>query len=270
MPQTGFEMVGFPAFWNQVHDKYPLAFAAIHRLHSTQAHIFVKPLDEPLHYVIRHISKVAVNSLGALTIVVLNGYGHDGIKIARSMFEADVTVQYLAKHPDKLDDYLDFHHITTKKTFDYLDKNTPEIVKALPASRRTEIEQEFARVVARFTTKRGVRSSWSDKSVAQMAAEVGLAEQYETFYSWACAIHHANVSGLSTQTDDSGDVEVAPSLGWVDLALISGHRAALSLLTTFNSVAALGMDKQLEDAHQDFEKAWTGTSSGVETRDPRP
>ena len=270
MSETGLEMVGFPAFWNQVHDRYPLAFGAIHRLHSIQADLFAKPLEEPLYYVIRHISKVAFNSLGALTIVVLNGYGHDGMKIARSMFEADVTVQYLAKHPHKLDDYLDFHHITTKKNLDYLDKYAPEVVKALPATRRTEIDQDYNNVLPRFTTKRGIRNSWSDKSVALMAAEVGLAELYPTFYSWASAIHHANISGLSTQTDDSGDVEVAPSLGWVDLALISGHRAALSLLTTFNNVAALGMDNQLEDARQDFQRAWTGTSSVVETRNPLP
>jgi hypothetical protein len=186
------------------------------------------------------------------------------------MFEADVTVRYLVKHPDKLDDYLDFDHVTTKKTLDYLDKNAPETVKDLPATRRTEIQQEFARVVPRFTTKRGVRGSWSDKSIAKMAANVGLEEEYETFYSWASAIHHVNVSALSTQTDGSGDVEVAPSLGWVDVALISGHRTALSLLTTFNKVAALGMDKQLEDAHRDFEKAWSGTFSGVETRDLLP
>ncbi len=64
------EKVGFPEFWESVPDQYPEAFNAIHDLMPLQKAIFLKPIREPLHKAIRHLSKITVNSLGALTTLL--------------------------------------------------------------------------------------------------------------------------------------------------------------------------------------------------------
>src|SRR5439155_8972602 len=91
--------VGYPEFWQQVHDRFPAAFKSIHDIIPLQQALFLRPISEPLHKVIRHLSKMTVNSIGALTTLVLNGYGNDAMKIARGMFETAVNVCYLQMHP---------------------------------------------------------------------------------------------------------------------------------------------------------------------------
>lgn len=257
MSSPKVKMVGLPEFWQTAHDLHPEAFQAVHRIIPLQQAILEKPLEEPFHIVVRHIAKVTINSLGALTTLLLNGYGHDGMKIARSIFEAAVTVRYLAKHPSKFQDYLDYIHIRRKKALDYIDQNVPELAKKVSPEDRKEIAESYHRIFPQFKTKRGgVRNSWSDKPLSQMAAEVGMGEQYQTFYSWASSLHHADVSGLASQTHVSGDVDIAPSKQWIGEALLMGHQGALLVLGTLNDVAKLGMEAKMQAAIDEFSEIW--------------
>jgi len=43
--------------------------------------IFERPLKGPLHKVIRHLAKMAGNSLSALTTLLMNGYSHGAMKM---------------------------------------------------------------------------------------------------------------------------------------------------------------------------------------------
>src|SRR5262249_28760641 len=154
--------------------------------------------SEPLHKVVRAIAKSTVNSLGALTTLLLNGYGNDAMKVARGMFENSVIVLFLVRHPESLDDYFDYYYVKTKKQLDYLDNYDPELVKNLPAARRTEIESDYQRVKPKFTDSRGkLRGSWIKASIRDMATEVGLEEHYLTFYSWAASMHHMDIRGVT-------------------------------------------------------------------------
>lgn len=79
-------VAGFPDFWQRAHDRFPLFFKAAGDLAPLQNEIFRKPVSEPLHKVLRHIAKIVSNSMGAVIVLVLNEYGNDAIKVARSMF----------------------------------------------------------------------------------------------------------------------------------------------------------------------------------------
>ena len=81
-------VAGFPEFWPRVHDKFPLFFKAAQELEPIQNRIFQKQVSEPLHKILRHISKTVSNSLGALIVLVLNGYGNDAMRVARTMAAA--------------------------------------------------------------------------------------------------------------------------------------------------------------------------------------
>src|SRR6266542_4202766 len=133
------EQVGFPDFWQKAHEVRPQAFKAISELMRLQQKLFLQPLSEPLHKVIRHIAKITINSMGALTTLLMNGYGNDGMKIARSMYEAAVTVRYLRNNPTRLANYLDYQYVLVKRQLDYLDSNYPDLAKNLPPDRRLEI-----------------------------------------------------------------------------------------------------------------------------------
>ena len=51
-------------------------------------------------------------------------------------------------------------------------------------------------------------------------------------------------------------LDPAPSWQWLDTALMMAHGSALLVLTVYNEVAKLGMDQEIEAAHNSFTKAW--------------
>ena len=96
MDSDGAEMmVGFPEFWQQAYDVKPAAFQAIKELEPIQVDLLEKYVCDPLHKVTLRLAKITYQSLGALTVLLLNGHGGEGMMVARSMFEASVTIKYL-------------------------------------------------------------------------------------------------------------------------------------------------------------------------------
>ena len=75
-------------------------------------------------------------------------------------------------------------------------------------------------------------------------------------YRWASAMQHVDVRGLSTQVDASGDIDIAPSLEWIDGALFTGHESALIVLDMLNDAASLGFEQDVKAAVDAFVDAW--------------
>ena len=257
MDSDDIEMVvGFPEFWQQAHDVNSAAFQAIKELRPLKAELFSKPVAEPLHKVTRMIAKITYNSLGALTTLLLNGYGSDGMKIARSMYEAAITTAYLKKHPCQVEDFLDYHHILNKRNLEYLIENSQD-ANNISGTRRDEIDAEYQRVLPRFQYKGGrPRTSWCRKSIYGMADEVGEKYLYHTFYKTASGLHHGDVRSLTTQNEQTLDVNMAPSLSWISEAFVMGHFTVVLTLTNYNQIAGHGMNEQMDRAGEAFERAW--------------
>src|SRR5438093_5111341 len=56
-------MVGFPQFWQTAYDLRPAAFEANHALDKVQMPLLRKPVRNPLQAVIRHMTRINLNSL---------------------------------------------------------------------------------------------------------------------------------------------------------------------------------------------------------------
>jgi hypothetical protein len=180
-----------------------------------------KPANAKLAKVEHFIAGIVANSLGALTTLVLNGYGHDAMRIAREMYEASVNAAYLIRHPDTVEDYLDFAWVTQQKRLDYLREHLPSSLARISIESAKEIEARFLAVRGRFSDRRGrLRNSWTPKSLRDRANDVGLGDLYRTFYEHASGIHHADICGLTSQaTKGEFSVDLAPSL-----TLMEGNR----------------------------------------------
>ena len=131
-------VVGFPKFWQTAFNLKPAAFEEVRRIGDIQNEIFTKAPKNQLERVLRHLAKNAMNTLGATLTLCLNGYGHDAMKLARNTYEAHLNAAYLEKHPDEIDDYIDFYHVLIKDQLDNLDQSNPALTKELPADRREE------------------------------------------------------------------------------------------------------------------------------------
>ena len=109
------DQMTFEQFRPYIQQKYAAVFAAGFALPSQVNPVLDVPVGEPLHKVVRFMAKIVANDFGGLLILALYGYGLSGAKVARSMFEASVNAAYLAKHPECVDDYIDFHVVVEKE-----------------------------------------------------------------------------------------------------------------------------------------------------------
>ena len=168
----------------------------------------------------------ATNSYGELLTLVLNGYGMDAIKIARSIYETELNIIWLKNHPEDALDFLDYNLIQQKQLYDEMDEDQR---KAVPKERYDEMMANYKRVLPRFTSRRDKtrpRNEWCRVSIydrakeaeqqwkEQMAAD-GVRDNgnslYRTFYRRASSMHHMDIDGVFASMDEDMNALMAPS-----------------------------------------------------------
>jgi hypothetical protein len=251
--------VGYPDFWPIVLEKYKNFFLATQNLGPVIDDLFSVAHTEPFHKVARHLAKMIANSVGAVLLLGMNGYGIDAIKVARTMFESAVTLAYLKKHPDKFADYLDFHFIIGMKRHRYMEKHAPQHLKLVTPEAIDSIKNGYARVVSRFTVNGRVRDRWSERYFSQLCADVGLESHYLSFYALASNITHANISGVMAQADPEPgvlDVGLAPSEQFLKEAFITAHGMFVLAVSEYIALARPEKQAVVDKIQSDFDAAW--------------
>lgn len=249
----------FAEFASKIHETYEPVLQDCMNLVLIGNELFRRPLDGPLHKVMRFIARIVVNSNGAVLTLVVRGYGNDAMKLARSMFEGAVTSAYLRLHPDLVNDYLDYDSIRRWRLYEAMVSDSPEYLRRVPQETVDAMRTEHEQISPRFRGKNGrLADSWrKGASLYSMAKEVDLAQFYVAFYGTASGIHHMDGSGLRAQASrDVFDVEVAPSDRYVHVALAMSHNLTWRVLYDFNQEAHLGMDTELQGAKDSQIKAW--------------
>lgn len=251
--------VGYPDFWPVVLEKHKKCFAVTQTLGPTIDDLFSVAHTEPLHKVCRHLAKMVANSLGAVFLLGMNGYGIDAIKIARTMFESAVTLAYLRKHSDEFDDYFDFHFIVAMNRHWYMEKHAPQHLKRVTPEAIAAIHQGYARVVSRFAVNGRVRGRWSKRPFSQLCADLGLEAHYLSFYALASNITHANISGVMSQADPEPgvlDVDLAPSPQFLEMAFTTAHSMFVLAVSEYVALARPEKQAVADKIESDFVTAW--------------
>ena len=247
-------LTGFPDFWDTAVDRFPNFFAAAKKVGPLSNEVFSVPVTEWLHMLTRNLAKSVVNSFGSLLILCMNGYGFDALKISRSMFEAAVTVAYLRRHPDQMNDFIDYDWVKKKRFVDEMEKYSPEQAR-LHAHEKPLVLRNYNAVVGRFKTKKnGVRGRWSKDPLAKMAAEIGRSSMYFSVYGPGSSAQHVDIRGLMMQFEGSrdpgiADIVTAPHLQWIQPALAGAHLSVVLAVTDYMKVAGIDrpdVEKALE------------------------
>ncbi|MDA2927710.1 DUF5677 domain-containing protein, partial [Acidobacteria bacterium AH-259-G07] len=252
--------VSFPDFRNLMLGQFSMLLQPLFDFLKIQKSVLDRPVTTPLPQVVRMLNKTITNSLGAVTLLAVNGYGNDALKIARSVFEGLVTIKYLRKNPDMIDDFVDFDWIRQKRLLDHFKETDPTLLDRMGAAKIREIEENFERVAVCFTNSKGkIRWRWCKASLKQMAKDVGMSQSYPSFYASVSSIQHLDAGGLSLQLGERIgyvlDIEIAPSEKWVKSALEAGYIYASAAAMDYNEIASLGFDKMLE---KNIKKFMTG------------
>ena len=188
MEDTGCQItVGFPEMWTPVYGKYKLFFDCLLKLAPTTTEMIKTPVQGPLLQVIGRMAAAAANTHGALLTLVLNGYGHDAVKLARSLFEIELNILRLKAHPEELEDFLGYHSIRQKQIYDMF---SDEQQKRVPQDRYDRMISDYNSVFERFIGARDKthpRNEWCRVSRYERAKEAGsqYLDLYKMFYRQA-------------------------------------------------------------------------------------
>jgi Family of unknown function (DUF5677) len=251
---------GFPDFIPVIVQKHEKFFAVTQDIGPLMDDLFSQLHSEPFHTAARHLAKMVANSMNAVLLLGANGFGTDSLKVARSMFEAAVTLKYLHKHPEEFDDYFDFHFIVAKKRQEYIEKYSPDFVDRVPVETVASNKAGYEEVKSRYTDKTGrVRYRWSRKDFAAICADVGLAQHYLSFYDFASHIMHGNINGVFAQADrEPGvmDLELAPSQTHVRMALQAAHGYFMLAVSEYVAIARPEKQAIVERIAEDYGAVW--------------
>ena len=244
-------------FQERVRKEYAELLSATADLTGIAARLLPTPPDDSLQQTIRYFAASMTNSNIGLALLCMNGHGADAVKLARGMFESQIALKYLIQNPAELRDFLEFDAVARWRRLQFYKSQHPALYASFPEAKKSEVDREFVRVQRRFVGKGGkMRDRWCRYPIAEMAKRVGLAEMYELFYRYASALHHLDPMGLGMLIDgESLDVQPAPSMAHIGIALGIGNLILLDALRDYSKVRQIDNENAFKQVEQRLAKA---------------
>jgi hypothetical protein len=98
--------------------------------------------EKPADAVVFGLGRIAVEDFLELLLLAGNGYGYGALKLLRSCYELTVTCGYLAKNPDQVTAFLDFHHVSERRALNHFRNLGVDPSTFLPAPSIEQIESD--------------------------------------------------------------------------------------------------------------------------------
>jgi hypothetical protein len=86
--------------------------------------------------------RLVVEDFMEILLLCGNGYGIGAQKILRGMYERAVTSRYLVDHPDEVQNFLDFHKVTSHKILRAIEQSVPHTIFTPKHAAQIKIEYE--------------------------------------------------------------------------------------------------------------------------------
>lgn len=214
-------------------------------------------VDEPKTALASFSLGKAYKTHDAIMILCAEGYGEDAAILVRSMFELLITLLYILKDPtdERVYRYYSYDWVIRKKMFDYA-KTKPDLVKEMedrvanPKVGDTNVE-EVMKIAKEVQEKyKYNRTGWSDKTIYDMAVDVGRVDNYKTIYALQSQIAHTAVRVMNDYVKESGsglNIMVGPGLNWIENDLVALFDFYYSIIGECDKLFQFGFDKRLDD-----------------------
>ena len=214
-------------------EKYKVLFSFNDDLRSLSESVF----DEKFYYktvkqaFLAYSFGKAYKTHASILILCDKGNGQDAAILTRSLFELAVTTLYILddKSDYRVQRWFDFDWIIRDRMYRYA-KSKKYLAEAI-IKREEELQkgentvEEIAQQAVKMQKKYkyDLRKGWSDKTIKQMAEEVGLLDVYKTFYSLQSNLHHSAVRTVNDYfklEKDGIRADTGPSKSWVTESLV--------------------------------------------------
>jgi hypothetical protein len=270
------EMMGFGSQeeWERFNNRFPVFVQKYAALESVRDRVFQRGgVGDKLQRLIFGLGRVCSEDFQQALVLCGNGFGIGALQMLRGMYERQVTAAYLIKHPDKVDDFLDYHFVQERKGMNHLKRvyKAEDLVNLIPAERQEEIENEYQAIIqnGRFIetlcepcNKTRPMGSWSALATPDLAlkADRGLAESYFYHYFRPTMFSHSTVySVLARLREDNQGNPIFDNEGQrkhIKEALVGAHYLLLMVLDMHNDYFELGLEKEIQGLLDDYFECW--------------
>jgi hypothetical protein len=268
---------GNPDEWRSFRDRNPEFLARFGNLKRTLEAAFIRRLKDAgtLESLLFFTSRQAVDDFFEILVLSGNAEGPGAEKLLRSFFERVVLIRYLHKHPEKVDDYYDYYHVSMKRIIDSAIRFWgPE---AFDQASIAETEAHDQRVKDKFKGRKckmcghsEMGIAWSSVALPDMAQDVGLGGFIFYAYTMPLLNAHPTVKGTlqRLEGEENGAIgfgdRINPELA--DRVLSTAHMLLLHVLfVQVERFPVDGLEAMVAQAEKDYAEIWKprADSSGM-------
>jgi hypothetical protein len=259
---------GFREEWRDFEKRNPLFLERFPRLQRAIETAFNRNtrLSEPIDKFVLMYGRVCVEDLYEIVLCCGNGFGHAGHKLLRGLYERAVTLRYLHEHPEEIENFLDYYHVSQRKLKIACENTMGE--DTFSPEQAAEIEREFEAVKDKYMVtaceKCGIKRlnhTWSRLDIVAMANKTSLGQLHAIGYIMPLRQAHATVASMlsrmaTTESDGIAFVGTAQRKE-SDSALRASHNIFLDVLRVQDERFGVpGLKEQNEVSLQDFIDIW--------------
>jgi len=202
----------------------------------------------PVLYLAKHV--LGLNE--SIELLVQRGLGREACILVRSMFEATVSVMWIALDPARrLQRYADYQTISARKY-----RDVQRRLGQAPTYSAAQAH-EYDRLAEEAKRRHGFKSgeNWSGKTVKKMAEEIGWLDRYEAGYRLYSEILHAGVSGAGEFITQNGKgvtfFNPSTKFRYDSLCIIEAYTYLAATFSFVDTLAELGMHELMDKAMAD-------------------
>jgi hypothetical protein len=195
-----------------------------------------------------------------------NGRGTGSIKLLRAFYERVVTLTYLANHPDKTGQFVDFTDVHWKKLL--LEAERTKSTASIPPESIERVEENFQKVKDRYQQKcpkcdrTSLQGSWTQKPVPDMASDAHAILRHLAFNAYFRPTFHIHTTyfGIVEQCDRAegqvrfSDVETQRRMA--SEVLSHAHILLIQVIDVLNGAFQLGRDEELKAVGDEWKYSW--------------
>src|SRR6266498_2196625 len=234
--------------------KLPKLMATLERIYTRTQHT-----NEAIEDVMFVLGIQCIDEFREIVLLCDHGFGIGGLKILRCLYERAVTMQYLAKHPDKVKDFIDYNALNLGKFYKHAAREF-DLENRVPPERASEIENEYKDALDAFG-----RRPWCGLNVLDMAKEaVTEGEEQSSLYGLygLCFFRptmHIHTTALSFTDcvevkDNTLRIKADAQQGIAWQTLLSAHAVILHVLKIQDDYFKLNVEETLVN---DFLEIWS-------------
>jgi Family of unknown function (DUF5677) len=200
------------------------------------------PAKDDFHRALQCQTTVALEHYGGMLSLVSDKLGFPAEGVCRNLFEVVVGAVYLAEHPQKLTNFLDYGKFLRYRQI-RASKTTNPVFQQKQHAEIAQTDVEYAALQKRFK-----KTPWHGASVEVMTKDAGMTNLYDVYYRRASSVAHGDAFNIYHFTSKGWQIGIAWQK-WdraARTAMIFGYQLLVLLFERLNQQLKLRLDHEIQ------------------------